>query len=134
MNMFYMLKDSIDICDGLSEVWTIFGYIVVGIQIVVPLLLIISGMITMAKAVMEKKEDDIKKAQNLLVKKIIAAVIAFLVITIVKIVVPLVADKNWESCAICVFEPFKDEKGCGITKGHINIPGTSEDDNNEDNG
>ena len=63
MNLFSFAAD-IDICNGLAPVWTIFGYIIIGIQIVVPLLLIISGMITMAQAVMGKKDDDIKKAQK----------------------------------------------------------------------
>lgn len=43
-------------CESLKVVWTLFGYVIWAIKVVVPLLLIISGMITMAKAVMEKDE------------------------------------------------------------------------------
>lgn len=122
MNMFYVLDpivtDRIDVCGGLTPVWTIIGYIILAIQIVVPLLLIISGMITMAKAVMEKKEEEIKKAQNLLVKKIIAAVIAFLVIAATKIVVGLVVTGSWEECARCALNPSAN--GCGFEKANIN--------------
>ena len=121
MNMFYLLapvtSDRIDVCGGLIPVWTIIGYIILAIQIVVPLLLIISGMITMAKAVMEKKEDEIKKAQNLLVKKIIAAVIAFLVITITKLVIDLVATGNWETCIDCALHPTHGQ--CGFEKAEV---------------
>ena len=123
MNLFYLLADmsNLDICNGLAMVWTIFGYIVIGIQIVVPLLLIISGMITMAQAVMGKKDDDIKKAQKLLVNKIIAAVLCFLVIAITKMVVNLVTkDENWTSCAKCVFDV--NAAGCGIIDSNINVP------------
>ena len=101
MNMFYLLaeesKNTISVCNDLAPVWTILGYIILAIQVIVPILLIISGMITMAQAVMEKKEDKIKEAQNLLIKKIIAAVLCFLVIAITKMVVNLVVTGDWET-------------------------------------
>ncbi len=117
MNMFYLL-DGIDICGDLSMVWTIFGYIILAIQIVVPLLLIVSGMITMAQAVMQKDEKKIKEAQSLLVKKLIAAVICFLIIAVTKMVVRLVANDSWVGCAKCALSPF--EEGCGFEKANIN--------------
>lgn len=106
-----------DFCTTTSVVWTIFGYIIFAIKVVVPILLIVSGMITMARAVMEKKEDDIKKAQNLLVKKLIAAVIVFLIIQITTIVVNLVADESWTKCANCALHPFSND--CGIKREKI---------------
>lgn len=119
MNLFYLLAD-IDICNGLAPVWTIFGYIVLAIQIVVPLLLIITGMITMAKAVMAQDEKKIKEAQNLLVKKVIAAVIAFLIIALTKMIVNLVSkNNNWSSCAKCVFDV--NEAGCGINPDGLEV-------------
>lgn len=124
MNMFYIL-DGIDICKDLTMVWTILGYIILAIQIVVPLLLIISGMITMAQAVMKQKDEEIKKAQNLLVKKIIAAVICFLVIAITKVVVGLVATGDWAGCVKCALNPT--EAGCTFNKANINVGGTTTD-------
>ncbi len=115
MNLIYFM--SLDLCSQtMAPIWTIFGYIILAIQIVVPLLLIISGMITMAKAVMEKDEKKIKEAQSLLIKKIIAAVLAFMVIAITKIVVNLVANDYWENCAYCALHPTgKNEKvTCGF--------------------
>lgn len=105
-------------CGELNVVWTLFGYIIWGIKVVVPLLLIISGMITMAKAVMEKDEKKIKDAQNLLVKKVIAAVIVYLVITITKVVIGLVATDDWKACVECAFSPFG--ANCGFDK--VDIP------------
>lgn len=124
MNMFYVLADmsAAEFCTKLAPVWTIFGYIIFAIQIVVPLLLIISGMITMAKAVMEKKEDDIKKAQSLLIKKLIAAVICFLVIAVVKMVVPLVTNEDWHGCAKCATSPFSAECGINPNQDPANYP------------
>lgn len=111
---FITIMDAKSMCATLSPVWTLLGYVIFGIKVVVPVILIISGMITMAKAVMEKKEDKIKDAQNLLIKQVIAAVLVFLVVTVVSVVVGLVADKSWEQCAKCALHPFSD--GCEITK------------------
>ena len=49
----------------------------------VPAILIFIGMLDMAKAVTAQKEDDIKKAQSLLVKKAIAAALVFFIASIV---------------------------------------------------
>lgn len=110
--MFYMLvpADAPSFCDQLEPVWTIFGYIIFGIKIVVPLILIIYGMLDMTKAVMKKDEGEIKKAQSLLVKRLIAAVLVYLIITIVGIVVNLVysEDSQWKTCVRCAFHPFDD--------------------------
>ncbi len=117
MGVFYILN-SINICTDLVRIWTLIGYCILIIQIVVPLLLIISGMITMAQAVMKQKDDEIKKAQNLLIKKVIAAVMCFLVITITRAVVGLVvengnnSDDGWQRCVKCSFNPNED--GCTI--------------------
>ena len=37
-----------EFCNNFSPVWTIIGYVIFAIKVVVPLLLIISGMITLA--------------------------------------------------------------------------------------
>lgn len=62
------------------------------IQFGVPLLLIIFGMLDLGKAVIASKEDEIKKGQQMFIKRIIAAVIVFFVIAIVKLIVGLAAD------------------------------------------
>ena len=130
MNMFYIMGETINICTDLKMVWIILGYIILAIQIVVPLLLIISGMITMAQAVMKQKDEEIKKAQNLLVKKIIAAVICFLVIAITKLVVGLVVsdDNGWSTCVDCAFHPGS--KDCTFEKINIDT-NTSKDTSGE---
>lgn len=64
------------------------------IQIFVPLVLIIFGMIDMAKAVMGSKEDEIKKGQQTLIKRIIAAAIVFFVFAAIKLVVSIVSDST----------------------------------------
>ena len=61
------------------------------IQIGVPIILIIVGMFDMGKAITQQKEDEIKKAQSLLVKKAVAAALVFLMFSIVQLVVSVVS-------------------------------------------
>ena len=61
------------------------------IQIGVPIILIIVGMFDMGKAITQQKEDEIKKAQSLLVKKAIAAGLVFLMFSLVQLVVSVVS-------------------------------------------
>lgn len=71
------------------------------IKIGVPIILIIVGMFDMGKAITQQKEDEIKKAQSLLVKKAIAALIVFLMFALVQLVVSLVASDK-DSVINCV--------------------------------
>lgn len=64
------------------------------IQVIVPILLIIWGMLDLGKAVMAQKEDEIKKGQNTFIKRLVAAAIVFFVVTIVTMLVGLVADDS----------------------------------------
>ena len=64
------------------------------IQIGVPLILIFVGMLDMGKAITQQKEDEIKKAQSLLVKKAIAAALVFLMFGIVKLVIGVVNNND----------------------------------------
>lgn len=75
------------------------------IQVVVPIILIIMGMITLIKSITAGKDDEIKKAQMAFVKKLIAGALVFFVFVIVKLLVSVVADSadkgNIIGCADC---------------------------------
>lgn len=66
------------------------------IRIFVPIALILFGMWDLGKAVMQQKEDDIKKGQKTFISRAIAAVIVFLIFSIVQLIFSLLgsADKN----------------------------------------
>lgn len=77
------------------------------LQIGVPVLLIVLGMLDLGKAVVAGKEDEIKKNQQMLVKRAISAVAVFLVATVVVLVFDIVASssdsqdvqsKGWKDC------------------------------------
>lgn len=54
------------------------------LYIAAPILLIILGMIDFGKGIMGQKEDEIMKGRKIFVKRLIAAVLVFLVVMIVK--------------------------------------------------
>lgn len=80
------------------------------LQIGIPIVLIVLGMIDLGKAVIASKEDEIKKAQGMLIKRLIYAIAVFFVVTIVTVVFGIFVeagvegDKNisgtqtWRTC------------------------------------
>lgn len=66
------------------------------IQIGIPIILIVLGMLDLGKAVVASKEDEIKSAQKLLIKRAIYAIAIFFVVLIVQLVFGLLssADSN----------------------------------------
>lgn len=74
--------------NGISQTLAdMIGYVYTGVKVVIPILLILFGMIELGKAITAQKEDEIKKAQGSFFKKLILAVMVFLVFTIVQFVV-----------------------------------------------
>ena len=91
-------------CSDLKPIIGLVKAVVTLIQWGIPFLLIIFGMLDLGKAVMAGKEDEMKSAQKLLIKRFIYAVAVFLVVTLVMFVMNLVADNtdananSWYSC------------------------------------
>lgn len=77
-----------------SKIAYIIALAVKLIQIAVPLLLIVWGMLDLGKAVIAQKEDEIKKGQATFIKRLIAAAIVFFVVVVVKLLINLVADSG----------------------------------------
>ena len=77
--------------------------IILVIQIAVPIILVVLGMIDLLRAVIASKEDEIKKAQMVFVKRLIAGALVFFVFVIVKMVISFVADdsKGIMNCVNC---------------------------------
>lgn len=79
------------------QVPQIVSFAVNFLKILTPIILIFISIISLLKAISASNEDEIKKAQKGLVRKIIAAVMVFFVITIVQFVIMKVADSETES-------------------------------------
>lgn len=91
------------------------------IKIAVPILLIFFGMLDLGKAVVASKEDEIKKGQQMFVKRVISAVIVFFVIQIVQIIVNFVSKDNSVSrCFNCFVNGQINSTGCIDVNSNIN--------------
>lgn len=93
----FVLENSI--CDdNMTNILTIVRFVLTIIQWVVPVILILLGTIDLVKAVIAGKEDDIKKHQQTLIKRAIAAVIVFLVPLLVSLIMGLLGTNDWKTC------------------------------------
>ena len=94
-----------------ETLWPIISLVKNGIipliQIGIPIILIILAMLDLGKAVVASKEDEIKSAQKLLIKRCGYGVAIFFVVFIVTLVFDLVANNsageatnatNWTQC------------------------------------
>ena len=77
-------------------------YIILAIQIVVPILLVIFGMLDFAKSIIAQKEDEIKKGQQIFIKRLLSAAIIFFVVAVVKFLIGFVADANSPNIIECM--------------------------------
>ncbi len=68
------------------------------VQVFIPIALIIWGTIDLGKAVIASKEDEIKKNQQILVKRAISALLVFLVATMVSVLMGFVGNDDWQTC------------------------------------
>ncbi len=87
------------------KVASISSTIITILQISVPIILIVVGMLDFMKAVMSQKDDDIKKGTTTFIKRVIVAILVFFVVAIVKLVIGMVADTtdtgNMFKCIDC---------------------------------
>lgn len=106
-------SDGIAFCESTANIWQIVGYVLLVFKIVIPILLIILGMLDLGKAVIASKDDEIKKSISSLVKRAIAAVIIFLLPTIVSFLIGIVggfnqdteAQADYDVCRSCIVSP-----------------------------
>lgn len=81
--------------------------IVTAIKIIVPIILIIFGMMDLAKAVMSNDEKTMKESQGKFIKRIVYAVIIFFVVAAIQLVFSLLERSkapdagNAKSCINC---------------------------------
>ena len=106
LDLINVLATGDTVCGAIPDpVFNVTSMIIMAIQIVVPVLLIIWGMIDFTKAVIGGDENKIKDAQKIFIKRLIAAAVVFLTVTIVKLLITLVVDISADS----------DEGGAAVT-------------------
>lgn len=86
-------------CEGsMQAIVNIFKFALTAIQWLVPILLILWGTIDLVKSVVAGKEEDIKKNQKTLVRRVISAVIVFLLPLAVSVLMGLIGSEGWRTC------------------------------------
>ena len=85
-------------CGGLLEIVILIRKVIDIVKIIIPIGLILFGLIDLGKAVIAGKEDEMKKAQGTLIKRVIYAVAVFLIVQIVIFATGLVGAESWQEC------------------------------------
>lgn len=111
VNNVFATSAEINLCadEQVLKVFQIGGYLLIVAKILVPILLVIFGFVAMFKAVVGDA-DTLKKQIPIFVKEIIAAIVIFLLPTIVNFAFTLIPDSDnslekYEPCKTCLFEP-----------------------------
>lgn len=99
-----------------SKIPNTVSTLILVIKILVPVLLVVLGSMDLVKAMVAQKEDEIKKGQHILVKRLIAGALVFFVITIVQLVISFVAGSDekqgtWD-CVNCFLNGADKEGNC----------------------
>lgn len=93
----FILKDP-DICTTeMLQVMALIRFILNVVRFVIPIVLIVLGTFDLFKAVTAGKDEDIKKKQQVLIKRVVAGVIVFLVPTIVFILMGWLGNDQWKT-------------------------------------
>ena len=90
-----------DYCEDMKSIIHILKAVIGLVQFGIPIILILFGMIDLGKAVMASKEDEMKAAQKLLIRRAIYAVAVFLIVQIVLLVMGLInqgSESKWYEC------------------------------------
>ena len=88
----------LDCENGLDSVFIVVHFVINIIRFVIPVILILLGTIDLIKAVIAGKEDDIKKNQQVLMKRAIAGILIFLIPTLVMIIMGWIGNDDWKEC------------------------------------
>lgn len=109
------MLDISNICNEDTNVVTVMrliGYALIIFKILIPIGLIIFGSINFTKAFISGNQDNISKTAMGLVWQFIAAVVIFVLPTIVNFVIGLIDNatdgvEDYENCRVCILEPKK---------------------------
>lgn len=110
-NNVFATSAKIDLCadEQVLKAFQISGYLLIVAKIFVPILLVIFGFVAMFKAVVGDP-DALKKQIPIFIKEIIAALVIFVLPTIIDFAFTLIPDSDnsldkYEPCKTCLFEP-----------------------------
>ena len=107
--VFAATKSKISFCDygGTRRVFKIIGIVINIAKIVVPLIIMLTHMVSMTKIIISGKDEDIKESFKILVKKIIAGLVIFIIPSVIDYTIDgLVgySDSGFAQCSNCLLD------------------------------
>lgn len=93
VNLLVTCENGITIPDAIAA---LVRAIIFVIQVVVPILLILWGMLDFAKSIIGQDEDKIKAGQKKFIQRLIAGIIVFLIVSVVTFLIGLVGNLGGE--------------------------------------
>lgn len=104
----FILYDTFS-CGGLNNIAVpianLIAIIINIIKTLTPIVLIVFGLVDMTKATIAQKDDEMKKAQKLFIKRIISAILVFFIVSIVQLSFSLLAkaagEDSFLECISC---------------------------------
>lgn len=106
MNLIYLLGADFCSSQAVINIMYLVGLVVFGIKVAVPIILIVIGMTKLLSAISHQDDKEVKKAQEALVQKAVAAVVVFLIATIVGLLMGVIGGKDYEACMPCINNAF----------------------------
>lgn len=125
----YVTSAKINFCDYPSTRRTLrtIGYVVYGIKLAVPIVLIGAAMLDLFKVVISGKDDEMKKAIFTIVKRGIAGLVVFVIPTLAQFLFETLIPNDQTSftiCTGCITEPqacdVDIEEPCTLVDSHGN--------------
>ena len=97
-------------CTDTAPVFQFIGFVVLIFKIIIPVILIVLGVISLGKAVLDSDDKKIKDAAMSLIKKFIVAVVIFLLPTIIGALFNFIngwsdLKNDYNVCANCIKDP-----------------------------
>lgn len=85
-----------------SKIPELLSFFITVIQVVVAVILIILGSLDLFKGITSGKEDEIKKGQQLFIKRLIAGALVFFIVLIVKLLMGAIAEGSSSNIIDCI--------------------------------
>lgn len=85
-----------------SDLVNLISIVITALQVAVPIILVVMGMLDFAKATAASKEEDIKKGQQTFVRRLIAGACVFFVIFVVKVTIGALNTDDSNQLLACV--------------------------------
>lgn len=119
---------NITFCSDTAPIWRFAGRIFLVLKILVPALIIILGVMDLAKAVTSNDDKAINKATNSIVKRVIIGMAIFFIPTIISFLFSLIKEaapflNSAEECQVCLLRANSSE-----CESYVNSSNTSREE------